>query len=277
MLHHKPAALLFLTLFSPLSLAQSYPGYDYNNAYPNYYGNSTYNAPAYSGYGNSYAPSPQGSYSGNSAYANGYPVYPSNAYNQGYAYPNQAYQQPYAGNYYYRPYYPKKKQGMFDRGPFKKGPGGRDFMEELWPGEDGMYEDVLPIHGPWDRDWGKAPWNREYENMYDPDGGPEKWMDFSDPKEGLAWMWEDAIITPNRLGVMPGGWEAPSVVVPNPVDVGDEFKNASGDFPGEVKDFADGFTFGDRTVTGSKPKADGGSFGMGNKKDGINITPKNKR
>ena len=270
---------------------QGYPNYGSNRGYSGYnpYANS-YRAPqsgapsrpAYQGRPvQSYTtPSPQ--------YQNRAPA-PSTAGNNRYPAPGAAgasqyrpnsgyYRQPYAYNYGYRPWYPRKKNdGIFDDGPFS----GGDFAEELWPGRDSVWEDALPIDGPWNRDWGKAPWNRDYADMYGDEGGPVKWFDWDDPKEGVAVMWEDALYTPHALGTMPGGWDAPTVVVPNPVDVGDEFKNASTDFPGEMKDFADGFTYGDRTITGSKagsnPNAGGFGVGREKKKDGINIESKPRR
>jgi hypothetical protein len=279
------------------SNSYGYPGNysnTYGNSYNNPYSSYGYGSPYSSGnYGNSSnyrAPYPSGDYNtpysaGNNDYNRGYNAPgssgPTNRYS-GQTYGNNYAYTPNYGHSYPRPYpapaykykYKKKKKGSGM--PFT---GNTDFAEELWPGKDSIYEDIAPLDGPWDRGWGPAPWNRNYDDMWGKEGGPDAWFDPSDPKEGMAWMWEDALITPNRLGRMPGGWEAPSVVVPNPIDVGDEFKNAAGDFPGEVKDFSDGFTYGDRTITGSKPKSDGGSFGMGKDKDesSINIEPKVRR
>lgn len=55
-------------------------------------------------------------------------------------------------------------------------------------------------------------------------------MNPSDPKGSMVRGWEDALKAPNRMGPMPGGWKAPSISVPNPIDVGDEFERASRDF-----------------------------------------------
>ncbi len=249
-----------------------YGSYDYSS-YPSY--SQDYYGYDSSAYNNAYSAPQYDSYYASQQYYNQQPAYPQQNYAYqapGYnyaqpAYPPQAY---YYGN-------PSRNDGM--KKMFKPEKWrGRNFGEEFWPGDESIYEDVLPVHGPWDRNWGKAPWNREYEDMWGDEGGPDAWMDFADPKEGMAWMWEDFLYTPHALGTMPGGWEAPTISVPNPVDVGDEFKNASTDFPGEVRDFADGFTYGDRTITGSKPKKDSGSIGFGSKKkkDGINIQPKQR-
>jgi hypothetical protein len=148
----------------------------------------------------------------------------------------------------------------------------------MWPGRDSIWEDAAPIDGPWNRNWGRAPWNRDYENLWEPDGGPDKWFDPSDPKEGMAWAWEDMMVTPNALGTMPGGWEAPSIIIPNPVDVGDEFKNAAGDMPGEMQDFSEGFTYGDDGYNSNNYNSNRGiGFGNKKKKDGIKIEPRSYR
>jgi hypothetical protein len=269
-----------LTSVSQIASAQSYyPNNNYptNNGYnnPAYQG---YNNPAYDGYGNS-------AYNGYNRY-NNYPQprfnnYPQQSYNNYYnPQPAYGYAQPaYPQNYYpmpryYNGYGYNNNGNGFNR-MFKgnKFGGGRNFGEELWPGRGSIYEDALPIHGPWDRNWGRAPWNRDYEDLWGPKGGPDKWFDFGDPKEGLANAWEDMLYTPNALGTMPGGWEAPSISVPNPIDVGDEFKDAARDMPDEMRNFSEGFTYGDEGYNNNPNK---GQFGAGNKKKGINIAPKTR-
>ena len=281
--------LVGLIMASQSAIAQYYSPYD------GYYGDNRGYYPQ-CGYSSSYYPNQGYGDYGSSAYdSHGY--YPNTYNSYGYTTPNYStgyYADPaYGSNYYYgqpeygttnysfssyrAPYYQRPY-----RPPYKKKDGGRDFADDLWPsGRDNIYTDIFPVHGPWDRGWGRAPWNRDYENLWDDSGGgPEKWFDMDDPQEGLAWMWEDFLYTPNALGRMPGGWDAPTFAVPNPVDVGDELKNASTDFPGEVKDFSEGFTMGDRTIIGTKPKKDSGSFGLGDdddEEDGINIAPKVRR
>lgn len=273
-----------IALTAQIANAQNFPPEGYGSTYqrgyqdpyaytyrPNNY--NTYN-PGYNSYGyysdtyrNSY---PQPRYNYPQGYGQNY-SYPSNS-RPAYGYNNpQAYYPPYYG-------YKNNKSGfnkMFDDNdmPFF---GNSNFAEELWPGRDSVWEDAAPIDGPWNRNWGRAPWNRDYDDLWEPEGGPDKWFDMDDPKEGAAWMWEDFLVTPNRLGTMPGGWEAPSIVVPNPVDVGDELKDAAIDMPGEMQDFSEGFTYGDE---GYNKNPDAGTFGMGKKKkkDGINIQPKTYR
>ena len=49
--------------------------------------------------------------------------------------------------------------------------------------------------------------------------------------------WDDMLDGPSRMGEMPGGWRAPSVSVPNPIDVGDEFGDAARDAPDQMDNF----------------------------------------
>ncbi|MDJ0880552.1 MAG: hypothetical protein QNJ56_02785 [Gammaproteobacteria bacterium] len=243
--------LATVALTAQPAFAQGYSpyGYGYNQYDYNAY---NYNTPAY-GYSDPYG------------YRNYNYATPYN-YNQPYAY-NQPYG--YSAPYGYYPY--KKKNKFFNKNkmPFS---GNSDIGEEFWPGRDSIWEDAAPLDGPWNRGWGPAPWNRDYDDLWEPGGGPDKWFDFDDPKEGMAWAWEDMMITPNSLGRMPGGWESPTISVPNPIDVGDEFKNAAGDAPGEMKNFSEGFKFGE-----AEPYDDTGGFGFGQKKDGVKIEPKLRR
>ena len=41
---------------------------------------------------------------------------------------------------------------------------------------------------------------------------------------------------PGRMGEMPGGWTAPEVTVPNPIDLGDQMQDNAKDLPEQVKD-----------------------------------------
>lgn len=52
-----------------------------------------------------------------------------------------------------------------------------------------------------------------------------------DPKDSMSRGWDDMLNAPSRMGEMPGGWYAPEVSVPNPVDVGEEFGDAVKDAP----------------------------------------------
>ena len=56
-------------------------------------------------------------------------------------------------------------------------------------------------------------------------------------KNNFSNNWDDMLNAPSRMGTMPGGWNAPSVSVPNPVDVGDEFGDAARDMPDQMNNF----------------------------------------
>ena len=206
----------------------------------------------------------------------GYAPY-GNSYNNPYAGPNVPY-----GNQYGRPYgmpyggnqYRNNNNNGFNRffnnGPFggNRGYNNRGgFGEQFWPGQGSVYDDVLPANGPWNRSWGRAPWNRNYDDMWGRKGGPQAWFDPTDPKESMAQAWEDMLVTPNGLGTMPGGWKAPSISVPNPIDVGDEFKDVARDMPDEMQNFSEGFTYGEDSWNGSNGNDGGGiSFDPGSRR-----------
>ncbi len=127
--------------------------------------------------------------------------------------------------------------GGFNNGGNNGFPGGN--FNGPWNNGSNIFPTVK---GPWNNGWGPAPWSRErWKN--DPMGSPSKWINFDDPKEGVAEMWEDAIKGPNRLGKMPGGWTAPSISVPNPVDVTDTFGQRWRGLPSEISEQADNFTY----------------------------------
>jgi hypothetical protein len=57
--------------------------------------------------------------------------------------------------------------------------------------------------------------------------GPQYWMNPGDPQDGMSQAWDDMMNAPARMGRVPPGWKAPTIDIPNPVDVADEFeKNA---------------------------------------------------
>ena len=85
-----------------------------------------------------------------------------------------------------------------------------------------------------------TPWStRFWEEMGDDGENPfkdwEDWIDFKEPREGMANAWEDWINAPHEVGQMPGGWTAPSISVPNPVDVQKEFQETGKRVPDEMR------------------------------------------
>ncbi len=162
---------------------------------------------------------------------------PWGAYNySGYAapIPPQAYGYPQAGPQqpYYPPAYPY---------PYRKSHWGN------WSGGNSLWNNTPfgAFSGPWD----SGPWNpgwmdnRGWKRNNFFDGGPGGWMDPEDPRGSMSKMWDDLLNAPNEIGEMPGGWTAPSVKVPNPVDVGDEFEATSRKAPKEAADQMNNFRF----------------------------------
>lgn len=64
--------------------------------------------------------------------------------------------------------------------------------------------------------------------------GPSKWMNPS--KDNWENSWDDMINAPSRMGEMPGGWTAPEVTVPNPIDMGDQVQDNLQDLPDQMRD-----------------------------------------
>lgn len=64
--------------------------------------------------------------------------------------------------------------------------------------------------------------------------GPSKWMNPN--KRNMENGWDDMINAPSRMGNMPGGWSAPEVSMPNPVDMADQVQDNVKDLPDQVKD-----------------------------------------
>lgn len=161
---------------------------------------------------------------------------------QNYAYPPatpQTYAYPPAGQQYYpapRPYpygYPYKK---------KKSSGWGNWGGNSTPWNNTPFGN---FSGPWD----SGPWNPDwFDNRSKKKGDmfddwPGSWMDPEDPRGSMSKMWDDLLEAPNDLGEMPGGWTAPSIKVPNPVDVGDEFEGSSRDAPREAADQMNNWQF----------------------------------
>jgi hypothetical protein len=64
--------------------------------------------------------------------------------------------------------------------------------------------------------------------------GPGTWMN---PNKGnMDRGWDDMINAPSRMGRMPGGWTAPEVTMPNPVDIGDQMQDNVEDLPDQMRD-----------------------------------------
>ncbi|MCP5352251.1 MAG: hypothetical protein H6926_03555 [Chromatiales bacterium] len=62
-------------------------------------------------------------------------------------------------------------------------------------------------------------------------------MNPTDPKGTMTRGWDEMMNAPSRMGTMPGGWRAPSISVPNPIDVGEQFGNAAQQIPQQMQNF----------------------------------------
>jgi len=87
----------------------------------------------------------------------------------------------------------------------------------------------------WDRNsWGRnffgfpgGGWNDEYGD------GPWDMRTFTDPER----FWDDMLGTPDYMPTMPGGWNVPSVSVPNPVEVGREIGEQTPEMMDTMRDY----------------------------------------
>ncbi|MGD8234757.1 MAG: hypothetical protein PVJ65_01320 [Chromatiales bacterium] len=113
-------------------------------------------------------------------------------------------------------------------------------------------------NGPWgnkNQSWRPESWFSDRRPIFGRKG-PSEWIDRDDYKDGLGDMWDDMLNAPANMGKMPGGWYAPTISVPNPVDVGDEFENAATDMPGEAREQLENFSFDGRDLRnpGGRPQ-----------------------
>ncbi len=151
------------------------------------------------------------------------PAYPNQGRYMAPGYNPYATPQPYRPAYGYnnrRPYYPpprRKNNSGWDNMPWSR------YTNVTIPMVDGNFV-------PWSSDvWNWKNRNRNFGNFGPFEEGPQKWFT-SDPQSGLETMWDDMINAPHNMGTMPGNWQAPSVSLPNPVDLGDQVGKAGRDF-----------------------------------------------
>jgi hypothetical protein len=116
--------------------------------------------------------------------------------------------------------------GPYGGGPFNNGPFGGGspmrgvpFMQSFDMSRPDSFNPMRP------RVWGR---------------GPQTWMNPYDPKDGLSDAWDDMMNAPSRMGRVPPGWKAPTIDIPNPIDVGDEFEKNARRAPNIIRD---NFTF----------------------------------
>ena len=139
--------------------------------------------------------------------------------------------------------------------------GGNNFMPwgggnnwTPWGGSNRRYgrRDSTPWNNtPWGRmsgPWDSGPWNDDWRRSTrwgkgnnTPWGDPSDWFDPEDPRGGMSAWFDDMLDGPHEFGEMPGGWTAPSISVPNPVEVGDEFEGTSRLAPKEAAEQMNNF------------------------------------
>ena len=149
-----------------------------------------------------------------------------------------------------------------------------------WGGSRNFFD-----NGPWgnkNQSWRPESWFSDRRPIFGRKG-PSEWFDQDDYKDGLGDMWDDLLNAPSNVGKMPGGWYAPTISVPNPVDVGDEFENAMTDAPAQARDQLENFSFDGRDFrnpggrpAGAPPKkpASWGTKATSKNDEGNNTKPK---
>lgn len=77
-------------------------------------------------------------------------------------------------------------------------------------------------------------WNPNVRaNRFRGNSAPNPWMN---PNKGnMGQGWNDMTNGPGRMGEMPGGWRAPEVSLPNPVDMGDRAQGNVRDLPEKMR------------------------------------------
>jgi hypothetical protein len=200
------------------------------------------------------------------AFAAPYPYYPANPYQTPYQVPMQAPMQqpanPMMARQYYRPYYnrPMQQRPAYNNvmpqrpapapavaNPIRTGPSvnapNRPIAGNRMaprPYNRGPYRGPGYRRGATPFESNFTPWSRRFwdelgEGGRNPFKDVEDWFDPDEPREGMANFWDDMINAPHEAGKMPGGWTAPSVSVPNPVDVQKEFQETGKQVPDEVR------------------------------------------
>ena len=142
-----------------------------------------------------------------------------NPYNRG---PNRG---PYGG-----PYGSPYGRGPSNNGPYGGGSPFKNFGGGPFNGDSAPWE-TWPFGSP-DSFWSRKEFPFNEQN-------PTDWFQPGDPKEGMAIMWDDLIAAPDDLGTMPGGWNVPSISVPNPVDLEDQLEKASKEVPDLIRVYND--------------------------------------
>jgi len=126
-----------------------------------------------------------------------------------------------------QPYYPAPPTGYY------RGPQNRPYQRPLPPPRWQHYNG--PSAGYDNRNPAYQSYNNPYfnHNNFWQRGGPNSWTHPN--KRNFRNGWDDMLNAPSRMGEMPGGWTAPSISMPNPVDVGDQFQQNARNLPDQMR------------------------------------------
>ena len=139
---------------------------------------------------------------------------------------------------YRPPHYGNRNYGG---GPSFSGPWNNSRGNSMpWGGNRGSSTPWSNNRGssmPWGGNRGSSmPWDNRRGGRNMPwDSGRGGWMD----KDRFADRWDDMLNAPSDMGELPGGYTAPSISAPNPIDVGDEFQDAARDAPDQMRNVYD--------------------------------------
>ena len=159
---------------------------------------------------------------------------PAQNYYQGYS-QQQPYASPYAQRGYSQPYNPAYNRGY---GNYRQPTSGAYGNQPYRPTYGQSYYN-RPVYRP-------RPYPRKKKKNDRKFWGETSPKDLMHPtKENWEQAWDDMMLSPYHAGEMPGGWYAPEVYLPNPVDIGDQFKDNAKDLPEQIRDMDVGNTVED--------------------------------
>ncbi len=104
------------------------------------------------------------------------------------------------------------------------------------PGPRGPYNGPSAFNTPgYNPNYNRRRNNGWNNNKFWGRSGPGTWMNPN--KRNWENSWDDMINSPSRMSDdMPGGWSAPEVTMPNPVDMGDQMQDNMEDLPDQIRD-----------------------------------------
>lgn len=170
-------------------------------------------------------------------YNNNYrPPMPQPYYNQAPQY--NPYQRPYAAPMYppmqngHRPYPPANMYQGYRPHPNMQ--HTQPYMPNGAPAYNMPGYNRYNNNGWGNNGWGNNNWgNNNWGNNFWGQSGPGTWTNPN--KQNMEQAWDDMINAPGRMGTMPGGWNAPEITMPNPVDMGDQFQENIQDLPDQIR------------------------------------------